>query len=126
MINEPVIEFWSEDQSQIKTATWYDQNFQLHREEDEPSKIGFYETGEISYEEWYQQGKIHRATGPAKIHYWRNGNAMVEFWFHRGILHRRAGQAELWFFPDGSFLDAKWFLNGEQVASQDEDFSWWA
>jgi len=108
---EPVLTFY-ENSTDIRSLEWYDDNFCLHRDEDEPSQIFFYKTGEVESENWFKNGTFHRELGPAKIHYWPNGTALVEFYFLNGLLTRMSSAAEIWYHHDGKIMDMKWFRNG--------------
>jgi len=93
--------------SNKNTLRFYDENGNLHRDNDEPALICTYgsqywykhglqhrENGPAvithTYEEWRQNGKLHRVDGPAFKFY---GNVMNEHWYLSGKLHRENGPA---------------------------------
>ena len=57
-------------------------------ENDLPAWIAYYTTGEIQYEEWWQNGEFHRENDlPAVIRY-KNGEIEYEGWYLNGELIR--------------------------------------
>ena len=89
------------------TQRFYDENGDLHRDNDEPALICtygsqyWYKHGlqhrvngpaviTCTYEEWRQNGKLHRLDGPAFKFY---GNVVNEHWYLYGKLHREDGPA---------------------------------
>lgn len=89
------------------TQRFYDENGELHRDNDEPALICSYgsqywykhglqhrDRGPAvitpTYEEWRQNGKFHRLDGPALKFYDHISN---EHWYLNGKLHRENGPA---------------------------------
>ena len=50
-----------------------------------PAYIGYYKTGLIYSEAWYENNKIHRLNGPAEIWYYDTGLIEVEKWYENDI-----------------------------------------
>lgn len=57
---------------------WYDEEGQLHRDNDKPAFIDVWGT-----QMWYQHGEIHRENGPAVIR-----SDGLEEWYKNGVKHR--------------------------------------
>jgi hypothetical protein len=47
----------------------------------EEHKIMYYDNGNMDYEHWHKDGKLHREDGPALISYYPNGNKRYEEWY---------------------------------------------
>ena len=67
---------------------WYNDQGQLHRENDLPGEIWYDRDGNIEREYFFKKGKIHRIGAPAEIWYNRNGNIEEERWYQNGIRQR--------------------------------------
>ena len=64
--------------AEAEVKEWRNATGQLHRENDQPAVIKYYENGEILTEEWYLNGRTHRENDqPAVIKYYENG----EIWY---------------------------------------------
>ena len=54
-------------------------------EQAQPEKsVKYYANGSVRYEEWYQNGKLHREDGPAWISYRQDGSVASEAWWFEG------------------------------------------
>ena len=59
----------------------------FHRDFGLPAKIVYYKNGQISSEEWYQNGELHRIDGPASIQYRQNGEIRYKAWYQNGLCY---------------------------------------
>ena len=90
---EPVITVKYYDSYDFKIYSWYNEKEQLHRENDLPAVIWYYNNGNIEEERWYQNGKLHRIDGPAFIWYHKDGHIFHKLWYlndkeYREDIHR--------------------------------------
>lgn len=74
--------------------------------------ITYHQNGNISYEEYFFNKKLHRIDGPAMISYNENGSKSCESYFLNGKRHRIAGPAYIWFNIDGSERIVQYYENG--------------
>jgi len=91
---------------------WYNENRELHRENDLPAVIQYSRDGSICIKSWYQNGKCHRICAPAIIWYDNNGYVYKKCWCQNNEYHRISGPARIWYNKDGSIDLKHWYLNG--------------
>ena len=66
---------------------WRNDAGQLHREDDKPVGITYYESGEIEAKAWGLNGQLHREDDkPAVIEYDESGEITLEEWYLDGEL----------------------------------------
>jgi len=78
---EPVIKSISDGS---KLYMWHNDQGQIHRENDLPAVIWYYNNGNIEEECWHQNGEIHRIGGSAVICYHEDGSINLEEWYLNG------------------------------------------
>ena len=88
---EPEIAFNSYN---YKVYSWYNENGQLHRDNDLPARIWYYRNGNSQQKIWYRNGKRHRVDGPAEIWYDRKGNIEEKCWYLNGTYYPQAQYQE--------------------------------
>ena len=100
-----------------QTERWRNAAGQLHRDNDLPAPIGYYENGEIAYENWYLDGLPHRENDqPAFKVYWESGEIEREKWYLNGELHREDNQpAVIVYDESGEIVSEEWHLDGELI-----------
>ncbi len=60
------------------------ENGKRHRAGDKPAYIRYYENGQVKYEKWRENGKLHRVDKPAYIAYFESGQVRCEEWWENG------------------------------------------
>jgi antitoxin component YwqK of YwqJK toxin-antitoxin module len=72
----------------------------------------WYKDDEITREQWYHYGQLHRDDDlPAKITY-KNGQKTNECWYRNDQLHRDDGPAMIW-YENGQEVVKHWYRNDE-------------
>ena len=61
-----------------------DENYFKHSFNDEPTHIGYHESGVISYRIWRKHGVVHRLTGPHSIYYDKTGKILEKIYAING------------------------------------------
>ena len=73
---------------QFKTtnnSSWKTENNRLHRLHGKPARQGWYESGQKSYEEYYEHNLLHRLNGkPAYQAWYENGQKRYELYYEHG------------------------------------------
>src|ERR1035437_2994826 len=119
-----------DDDGYVKES-WRDEQYEQHRDNDEPAFTTHSRDGKtLRSQEWYQHGlldregkpaqifynsdgllrerryckdgKRHREDGPARITYRPDGSELLEEYYEDGALHREDGAARIRYAPDGS------------------------
>ena len=86
----------------------------------EPTKKTMYHNdGSVWYDEWYVDGKQHRADGPAEICYNEDGSVSYESWFVDGRRHRKDLPAQIWYNDDMSVYCEEWWLDGNELTKEE-------
>ena len=67
--------------------TWYNDEGQLHRENDLPAVIWYRRDGSVFKKCWYQNDRLHRIGDPAMILYRKNGSIEREYRHLNGSMH---------------------------------------
>ena len=80
---------------------------------------GFYDNGELMWEEWFLDGKRHNEEGPAIICYKRDGSVEWEEWWLNGKRHNEEGPAIICYMRDGSVWREEWYLNGVRYSEEE-------
>ncbi len=96
---------------------WY-KDGKLHRENDHPARIEYYENGFKMFDFWYKDGKRHRENDPAWIVYYfsEGGSKKFELWYRDGEKHRENDQpACIEYSEDGSKRSEEWFKDGKFI-----------
>jgi len=84
-----------------------------------PTKKNSYrENGQIRYEIYHLNGKLHRTDGPAYIDYYENGQAYREEYFLSGERHRTDGPAYIGYHENGQVYCETYFLSGEEATEE--------
>ncbi|MEJ0044270.1 MAG: hypothetical protein WDM81_19535 [Rhizomicrobium sp.] len=96
----PALILRSTETGAVTWEGWY-QNGKEHRE-DGPAIILYHEGG-IGTELWYLRGKKHRENGPAAVSYF-NGVTISEEYHQHGLFHRLDGPALIWRNPDNGLV----------------------
>jgi antitoxin component YwqK of YwqJK toxin-antitoxin module len=87
----------------------------------DPTKIEYYENGQIKSKSWYKNGKYqswrvngeyHNENGPAYINYYENGKIRYQLWYINGNLHNENGPANIWYYKNGKIKSQLWCING--------------
>lgn len=69
---------------------WYNDQGQIHRENDLPAVIWYHEDGSVFKKCWYQNGQEHRENDlPGEIFFRYNGEVMIERWVMYGKYTRQ-------------------------------------
>jgi hypothetical protein len=78
-----------------------------------PTKIEYYENGQIQYKTWYINGKSHNVNGPANIRYYENGKIELQSWYINGKSHNENGPALIYYYENGIIESQSWKINGK-------------
>jgi antitoxin component YwqK of YwqJK toxin-antitoxin module len=73
--------------------TWKNKDHCYHRDGG-PAYTAYYENGNIKYEDYYLNGKIHKEDGPAYIEFFKSGKISFEEYRLNGKWHREDGPAK--------------------------------
>lgn len=79
-----------------------------------PAYVAYYESGQISDEQWMTRGRWHRKNGPAIIKYYKSGRIRDEQWMIHGHFHRDNGPAIIEYYENGQIDFKIWLLNGKR------------
>lgn len=70
----------------------------------------------LEMEEWFFNDVLHRDNDlPVRIIYYQNGNKQDEFWLKHGIYHRENGPAQISYFSNGNIKQKVWWYNNNRV-----------
>ena len=94
-------------------------NGKLHRK-DGPAVICYYENGNKYYEEYYINGESHNEDGPAIIYYYENGIIQYEKYYYNDKLHRENKPAIIRYYKDGSIECKEYYINGKFIMTNEE------
>ena len=83
----------------------------------------YHNNGSVWSEEWWVDGRLHRADGPAWICYNEDGSVSYESWYVDGRRHRADGPAWIDYYDDGSVLSEAWHVDGREL-TKDEHLAW--
>ncbi|UYZ34966.1 hypothetical protein OD350_22365 [Clostridium beijerinckii] len=73
---------------ELKAEQWFE-NGKRHRDSDLPSMICYHKNNSVDMKIWYRNGQIHRDNDlPARIVYYKNGSIKAEYWLQDDILYR--------------------------------------
>jgi len=81
--------------------------------------ITYYENGNIQYEYWYKDNKLHRLNKPAIIWYYKNGNVECEEWWEGGKKHQLNQPAEIYYDENGNIKKVSWYKDDEYYIFDD-------
>jgi len=97
-------------------------NGKLHRDNDLPAEICYYEDGNKLYESWYVNGQRHRdGDSPAEICYYEDGNKLSETWVVNEQLHRDGDlPAQIYYHENGNKRSKTWYVNGRRHRDGDQ------
>ena len=79
----------------------------------------YYNSGELEYERWYLNGKLHRTDGPASISYYESGEPRYEAWWLNNKLHRTDGPAYISHYNSGELECEAWWLNNKLLSKEE-------
>jgi antitoxin component YwqK of YwqJK toxin-antitoxin module len=82
-------------------------------------KETFYPNGNVEFQEWYLNGKIHNEEGPAYIRYHENGKVEYQEWWVNGKLHNEEGPAYIEYYEDGKVSYQSWYINDKLLSKED-------
>lgn len=117
-------EFFDYDKSRIKTIRWMisETNHRLHRENDLPAEIHFFdnknntEIQNLKQVVWFRNGKVSRENGPAIIEYYEYDSKKQvkrEEWFIYDVRHREGNKPAIIEYNENGKVKAKeWYING--------------
>ena len=94
----------------IRSYTWKTHGL-VHREDDLPARMFYYQDGNIERLEWFLDGRQHRDRGPAVIVFDTNDNVSCLEWRSSNLLHRTDGPA-LTSIHDGYIEVEEWYNRG--------------
>ena len=103
---------------ELEFEEWYDQNREHHRTNG-PAIIRYYLNGNIHYKCWIVNGTYHRISEPAYIEYSDSGKIESEEWIVNGKCHRNDGPAEIYYNEFGEFGNGVWYLNSKIIYPDD-------
>jgi antitoxin component YwqK of YwqJK toxin-antitoxin module len=98
------------ENGQIKYQEWLI-NGKLHNENG-PTRISYYENGQIHYQNWKINDKFHNENGPSYISYYENGQILLQSWAINGNRHNENGPADIWYYENGQIQYQTWWING--------------
>ena len=87
--------------------------------ESKRNNIVYRPDGSVQWEEWLENGKLHRLDGPAWIEYRPDGSVESEKWWENGKRHRLDGPAQIGYRPDGSVESEKWYRNDSKLGEEE-------
>ena|SRR3989338_1540728 len=98
----------------LETEEWYE-NGNMHRL-DGPAQMWYDYNGIIHAETWCKDGKTQRTdkNKPSVIFYTCDGNISCEEWFENGLLSRKEKPAAIVYDDNGKIILKKWYKNGKQ------------
>ncbi len=101
----------------VSSKSWFSREGNTsHSYKDNPGVI-YYDTdsSQLSYEEWYKKGKLHRDGGkPAKRTYYNDGRVAGEEWRENGDLHRQGNSALTYYNEEtGRKIIEEWRIKGK-------------
>jgi antitoxin component YwqK of YwqJK toxin-antitoxin module len=82
----------------------------------DPTNVEYYENGQIQYQGWYKNGKLHNENGPAFISYYKNGQINYQHWYINGEIHNENGPALIYYYENGQIKFQDWYINGEELS----------
>ena len=74
-------------------------------------EFSYYSNGQIQYEYYYLNNKLHRVDGPAYISYYQDGKIYSEHYFLNGKHHREDGPAFIRYYQDGKIAAEHYYLD---------------
>jgi len=112
LLKSPIITF---EKGLILKIEYRNEHNEWHRNpEIGPACIGYYENGNIYYEQYWVNDKKHRLEGPAFIKYHINGNICFEEYWVNGKRHRLEGPAFTKYHKNGNICYESYWVNGKQ------------
>jgi hypothetical protein len=109
-----VITYFERNSSKVKKICYYNENKELHSEQNEPAFTEFYDEWHLNYlKEWYKNGILHRENGPARIKSDNNGKLIIEEYYQNGILHSENNYPTTCRkqYHDYGYYSEMWYLN---------------
>jgi hypothetical protein len=79
-----------------------------------PTNVEYYENGQIKYQKWFINGKLHNENGPAYISYYENGQIEYQSLFINGNRHNENGPAYISYYENGQICTKAWYINGKK------------
>ena len=79
-------------------------------------RIERYPNGNIKFEQYRVDGKLHRNDGPAAIEYYENGDKKYEEYLINGKYHRNDGPAIIKYSENGNIQYEEYYLNGNHIS----------
>ena len=76
----------------------------------------YYDNGNVRFEEYWLNGKLHREDVPAFISYYENGNVEFEAYYLNDKRHREDGPAIIWYYENGNVREEGYHLNGKKLS----------
>jgi hypothetical protein len=109
-----VITYFEHNDIKVKKICYYNENKELHSEQNEPAFTEFYDEWHLNYlKEWYKNGILHRENGPARIKSDNNGKLIIEEYYQNGILHSENNYPTTCRkqYHDYGYYSEMWYLN---------------
>jgi len=97
-------EYYEDKSQNIKYEYYFNENHQLHNENDKPAFIYYYPDGSLKEVKYFKENELHReGDKPAWIKYYPSGNIESEKYMHNHFLHRE-GDKPAWikYYPSGN------------------------
>lgn len=69
-----------------KQEHYYNEEQQLHRDNDKPAYVLYHRNGRVNIKEYYQNGKLHRHNNPARTIYDEEGKQIAVYYYIDGVL----------------------------------------
>ena len=88
------------------------------RKEKPRCKREFRSNGQLKYEEYWRNGKLHNEHGPAYRWWYGNGQLATEYSRRNGEFHNVAGPAARWWLATGKLESEHYYLNDRQLIYQ--------
>lgn len=106
--------------TKIQSISWLDKNkHHLHRSNDLPAQILFFENGDKHKEIWYENGRVSRLNKPAIIEFFEKKKSVDSYsikrkdWFINDIRHREDNKpAVIEYYENGKIKNEEWFIEG--------------
>jgi antitoxin component YwqK of YwqJK toxin-antitoxin module len=102
-------------QSNILYICIWKKNDIIHRDNNLPAYIEYYDSGKVREEMWYQKGKLDRSFQlPALVEYYENGKIKKEEWYQNGNFYRNNDlPASIAYYESGQLKEEIPYVNGK-------------
>jgi antitoxin component YwqK of YwqJK toxin-antitoxin module len=109
--------FYDVEKTKIKCKIWRNNDNQLHRDNEKPAKIWYFENGNVYREEYWINDILHRDNDkPAIVWYFTNGNIQMEEFLVNNKVHRDNNKpAVVRYFENGDVDIEEYWVNGVKI-----------